>query len=680
MKFLFPLFLFALITIALPVIIHLFNFRKFKKIYFTNVRFLKEVKQETQSKSQLKHLLVLFCRILAISFLVFAFAQPYIPSENKKAVTGDKVISIFLDNSFSMQSMGESGNLFEEARKKAKEIAGAYKPTDRFQLLTNDFEARHQRIVNKEEFLEQLDEVNISPAVKNISEIISRQKDLLLNQDQINKYAFLISDFQRSIVDFESFKNDTLIEFKLVPVKSEQNNNLYIDSLWFKSPTRLLGQSEELVIRVKNASNIPFEDVPLKLFINGQQKAPASINIEANSTQEHVMVFTINEIGENKGMVKITDYPISYDDDFYFSFNVAKHLPVLAINSDKESPYLNSLFGKDDFFVFTNVSDKNMDYSLLVKNKLIILNQLKTVSSGLAQELKKYVHNGGNIFLIPAPDMDIESFKIFLSSLKSNYYTALDTNYTKASRINLEHVLFKNVFEKIPENMDLPFVSSHFAISKSTHSNEEELIRLQNGNMLLSKYASGKGFVYLSAVALRNENGNFHKHALFVPAMYNIAMHSEPFHPLFFTIARDEIIESKQNLQADEIFRLISEENGFDIIPENKIIDGKHQLILHDQLKMAGNYSLKSGNQNAGSISFNYSRKESDLSYYSLPELTMLVENMGFLNFLILDSENKNLTTALEDLNLGKRLWKLCIIFALLFLFTEIILLRFLKK
>src|SRR5687767_13764757 len=115
MRFLYPSFLFALLAIAIPIIIHLFNFRKFKKIYFPNVRFLKEVKLETQSKSRLKHLLVLASRILAITFLVLAFAQPYIPASEKEIIKGEQTISIYIDNSFSMAALGKNGTLLDEA-------------------------------------------------------------------------------------------------------------------------------------------------------------------------------------------------------------------------------------------------------------------------------------------------------------------------------------------------------------------------------------------------------------------------------------------------------------------------------------------------------------------------------------------------------------------------------------
>ena len=224
MNFTYPAFLFALSAIAIPIIIHLFNFRKFKTVYFSNVRFLKEVKQETQAKSKLKHLLVLASRILAITFLVLAFAQPYLPLENRKVIIGDKVVSIFVDNSFSMEAINKNGTLLDEAKKKALEILSAYKPTDQFQLLTNDFEGKHQRLVSKEEFADLLDEVKISPASRSISEIISRQNDLLAQADSRNRIAFILSDLQKSRADLSNIKNDTSIRVNFVPlVAAEQN-------------------------------------------------------------------------------------------------------------------------------------------------------------------------------------------------------------------------------------------------------------------------------------------------------------------------------------------------------------------------------------------------------------------------------------------------------------------------
>ena len=109
MVFAQPLFLIALTALAIPIIIHLFNFRKYKKVYFTNVKFIAEIKQETKKRSQLKHLLILFARLLAIACLVMVFVQPYLPSSiRQKKLKGSQAVSIYIDNSFSMEALSSS--------------------------------------------------------------------------------------------------------------------------------------------------------------------------------------------------------------------------------------------------------------------------------------------------------------------------------------------------------------------------------------------------------------------------------------------------------------------------------------------------------------------------------------------------------------------------------------------
>jgi hypothetical protein len=126
MKFASPEILWALLALAIPIIVHLFNFRRFKKVAFSNVRFLKEIQQETKSRSRLKHLLILASRLLAIAFLVFAFAEPYIPLEDQIAKQGNRFVSIYIDNSFSMEAENEEGRLLEVARNKAIKMVESY--------------------------------------------------------------------------------------------------------------------------------------------------------------------------------------------------------------------------------------------------------------------------------------------------------------------------------------------------------------------------------------------------------------------------------------------------------------------------------------------------------------------------------------------------------------------------
>ncbi len=687
MKFVNPSFLYALFAIAIPVIIHLFNFRRYKTVYFTNVRFLKEVQLETQSRSRLKHLLVLLARILTIAFLVFAFAQPYLPLDNKKIVVGEQLVSIYIDNSFSMDAMGKSGRLLDEAKKIAEQIVAAYKPSDRFQLLTNDFEGKHQRLLSKEDFLVSLDELKLSPSFKDVQQVLVRQADALNSLASKNKTAFIISDFQKKIVDTQKIKSDTTIKVNLMPVMAEGRANLYIDSCWFSSPVRVLNQPEHLFVRIKNNSNKDLENIPVKLFVNSQQKTPSSFNIKANASLDTALLFTVKETGIQSARVELNDYPVTFDDKFYFSYSVLKQIPVLSINAsnqtkvDNVNPYLRSLFGKDSLVVLSNTDENRIDYSTLTNYRLIILNELKSVSSGLAQELNKYVMSGGNLILFPAEQLDFDSYKEFLIGFNSNYFEQLDTANTKVEQINYAADIYRDVFEKKTDNIDLPMVFSHYTISKNSRSTEEVLLKLQNGISFLGRYAVGKGQLYLFSVPLNTAWSNFTKHAVFVPTIYQAVLYSQPRHQLFYTIGNDEVIETPNSTsQGEGVFKLISADKKIEVIPEHRVGDGKTKIYMHDQLNEPGNYFLTIDNENLMGIALNYNRQESDLSVYSSEELKHIIESAFLNNFTVLDASVGNIASKLSELSEGKKLWKLCIIFALLFIAFEIALLRFWKS
>ncbi|HRD40247.1 MAG TPA: BatA and WFA domain-containing protein, partial [Bacteroidia bacterium] len=354
MSFVFPTFLYALFAILIPVIIHLFNFRKYKKIYFTNVKFLRELKQESQSKSRLKEILILISRILAISALVFAFAQPVLVNDTTKVKTGNKAIGVYIDNSFSMEGVNKNGSLLENAKKRAKEIVAAFGNADKFMLLTNDFEGKHQRFFSKEEINEAIDEVKISSAVKSLSSVIKRQQDFLRGAKLNDMRSFVISDFQKSISDFKNFPNDTAIINSLIAVNANTSDNVYIDTCWFDSPVQQKGVVQKLNIRIYNKSNKAIENGTIRLTINNKQTGIASFNAEAQSKTETQLTFECKEEGFNFCSLKLDDYPITFDDELFFTFNSKLNIQALVINgkSSETGSYFKSLMQSDSLFSF----------------------------------------------------------------------------------------------------------------------------------------------------------------------------------------------------------------------------------------------------------------------------------------------------------------------------------------
>ncbi len=680
LQFVFPAFLFALFAVAIPIIIHLFNFRRFKKVLFPNVRFLKMVKQETQSKSKLKHLLVLLARSLMVIFAVLAFAQPFIPAADTAAIKGRKAVSIYIDNSFSMESENADGKLLETAKRNAEEIASAFDAADRFQILTNDFEPHQQRMLSREDFLKAVDEVKTSPVSRTLSEIIKRQKDALSASgvEPANRASYILSDFQQSFADMANVSPDTTFAVHMIPVVTQPTNNVYIDSCWFTSPALQPGKTVELAVRLRNSGDENMSNVPLKLFINGSQKALTSADIAANAFADRFLSFTITETGWLEGQVTITDFPITFDDTYYFSAFVFPSIKVTAINGGEANNYLTTIFKNDPYFDFANVEATKVDYSTLSKNNLIIANEVAEISSGLSQELQKFIDGGGSVLLLPPGTGSVNSHSLFLSSLGAGIYAAADTQTTRVSNINLQSEVFRDVFDKVPDNMDLPVVNKRYPITRQTRSTEEVLLRVQNGESLMSRYSAGRGSICVSGVPLQRESSSLVRHAILVPLLYKIALLSAPHNRLAYTLGRDHAIELQAlNVASDRVLHLVNKALAFDMIPEHRLTGSTSTLLLHNELREAGSYQLQMNNEIASVLAFNFDRNESDLTFFNADELNALTAQFGLTKMKLHGTSKASLASMVAQTNKGVSLWKWCIILALIFMGIEILLLKF---
>jgi hypothetical protein len=685
MSFLHPYILWGLLAVSIPVIIHLFNFRKFRKVYFTNVRYLEELKQQTRKQSKLRHLLVMISRMLAIAALIFAFAQPFIP-HGRSAARPDAVnqVNVYIDNSFSMEALSSAGPLLDLARVKAREIAAAYRSTDMFMLTTNEFEGSHRHWVSREEFLQLLDDITITPTVRTVSEVVNRQNDSYFDAAGKSKISYLISDFQLGIDDFEQFATDSLMSVRLVPVEAVRRENLYVDSCWFVSPVYQLDQNVKLVVRVVNDAGTSYEKVPLKLIVNGNQKALASFDIQPGTFLDVELPFTNYEAGIQYCTVEITDYPVVFDDQMFLVYKVAGSIPVLAINGRDESIYLNSLFGKDSAFSFVNNSYKNIDYNRLQEYELVILNELEELSSGLQQELTTYLDNGGNVLVIPSAKADMQVFREFLSSTGSNYYHNFIGEETRVSALDEDNPVFADVFEKKAgdrqnfDNTDLPVVEGFYEITRQSQSSQITVMSMLNGKPFLTRESAGNGLVYLLAVPLDEEYSNFARHAVFVPALYRIALLSAATDPLYYIIGRDTRIDlSNSFLSGDQPLKIISSTDDYEFIPGQQMLNKKLNLRLYNQVKKAGHYKLMKNDEVLKGLGFNYNRKESSMKFADRGELENMVGRYQLNNVEILGEKGLPLSDTIKDMNQGTMLWKLFIILALVFLAIEVVLLRF---
>jgi hypothetical protein len=682
MSFVNPLFLFGLFAILIPVIIHLFRFRRFRKVYFTNVRFLREIRQDTRNRSRLKHLLVLAARILAITFLVLAFAQPYIPAPGSRLTAGTKRISVYIDNSFSMDAVSSEGDLLEVAKRKAREIAMAYRPSDLFQLLTNEFDGRSQRLVSRDAFLERVDAVKRGAVARPMSEVLVRQADALgaaATGGGQNELRYVLSDFQKTVTDLAAAQADSLPLTNLVPVQARKRDNVYIDTCYFTQPFLQINASNELVIRIRNSGDDAVENVPVSFRVNGIQRAVTSTAVEAHAYADCRLSFTLEDGGWKAGEVSITDYPVVFDDTYYLSFHVRPSLNVLLVGEQDPGKYLHALFSGDPYFRLSEAGVNQVNYASFPSQQLIILDGIHALSSGFAEELNKYVSHGGSLIIFPSGDADLASYQSFLSSCNSSYPEAAVTEEERVASVETTHPLLQQVFEarkSLPANMDLPVVHRVYRLS---NTGSVPVMKLGDGSSFLAASDFGNGHLYLFAVPADETWSSLPRHALFVPLLLKAAMRnsSEISAPLVIGGSTDFTI-SDTVLSGDQVLHLRDGAGKLDVIPDLHLRDGRTVVSAHDQVAEAGTYSLFAGDERIALLSFNYDRKESNLDCYTPADLETLAASRP-ASLRLIEPGGGDLSRSVAEISGGKRLWKACIWAVLFFLAAEVLLLRFMK-
>lgn len=682
MQFLNPFFLFGLFAIAIPVAIHLFNFRRYRKIYFSNVDLLRNFQKKTRKQSELLHLLVLAARILTIIALVMAFAQPYIPIRENVVAGSVQIAGVFVDNSFSMEAAGADGRKLDEAKRKAADIALAYDADDLFQLLTNDFESRHQRLVSRDEFLLMLKDIKPGPVARSFTEVFARQSDVLKNSRYPSASSYVISDFQYSTMLSSLPDSSAAFSTYLAPVGGNQSGNLYIDTCWFENPVLRVNQTAGLQVKISNISENNLEKIPVRLIINGEQRAIAAIDIEANSTQTISLSFSTTRPGQQKAVVEISDYPVIFDDSYFMAFTVSEFIPLLAINQEKPDPYLTSVFAVDSVLQFTNSALRQTNFSALSGNRLVILNGASNLSSGSVSELSRFIEQGGHLLIFPPDGDNIDMINQMLEGLKAPLFGQIDTTASRVLKINKSHLVFNNVFDgdgAIQDNADLPFINKHYKITRPSAGLSDDIMILDNGDPLFTMKSVGQGKIYMSAVSLSDNWSNFPRHALFVPVMLNIAFESENHSPLMYYAQHESAIKvGNVKPSGDNVFRISNEEGSYEFIPEIRQVDGQSVIFLRNNITEAGFYNVNDADKIVNVLAFNFNRKESDLRFADAEQLRSMIGEASGIS--VLSEGKKEISRLISERNHGRKLWKWFIIAALIFILSEVLLLRFFRK
>lgn len=674
MSFVHPEFLWGLSLLIIPVIIHLFNFKRYKTLYFSSLQFVKKVDQQTKSTQRLRHLLILMSRLLALAFLVFAFAQPYLTDNNETIEEVTKVTPIYIDNSFSMEAKGAEGQLLSQAKEKAKDVVEGSDVNSLFLIGTNDMSGLEERLLNKAEAVKRIDEIEPSPISKTVTDVINWQTDILRKNNIVLKGIdyILFSDFQKIQENIQSIENPE-VTFIPVRVKPENMSNLSLDSVWFSSPVHRMNDDAELNISVRNHGAQAIENVEIGINL-GTVKKQLYLNIDPNSTNTTSVTFKEKERSWISGTITVADEQLFFDNDMFLSYQVSDHVNVLLIDGEDKVDNFSIVYNLDDYYQVKSVKETLITREDLENNDLIILNGVNRLSTGLIDNLTKFVTGGGTLGLFPGSKVDFSSWNLMLTKLNLNTFKDVLSTGTRLDKIAYEDPFFKGVFDRKPSSLNLPAQNKAYL---SSGGKGIPLINMKNGKPLFM-YTSAPGTAFCFYSSLHEDFGQFVNDALYSTLCLRLGEISKRQQPLYLTIGSDvsyPIYNANTSEQAIKI-----KKDDFEAIPESETLNNIRYIKidrLSDNVLEAGNYQVLQNNESLAAVSLNYDRVESSRNYLSDEDIIQLLG--GKMNELKIREISSTSQFNIKDVEKPFSYWKLCIVLTLIFVIAEMAIVRFYK-
>lgn len=668
MQFSNPGLLWLLFLAIIPVIIHLFKFRRYKKVSFTRVDLLKLILVKTGFGNKLKKLVVMALRMLAICAAVFAFAKPFIPNFSLQSDSMVNHCVVFIDNSPTLFADGNEGPLFESAKKSARAIVNDMPDNFTFNLLSNT--TTNQSIVlQKEEMLQEIDKLSIVFHRSNYPEVLSAIKNFLTP----NSVGVYVSDFRKGFVGDNEQISDSFTSLFWVALPTLHNANIGIDSAWFESPQLLPNQMVTLKVKVSNYGNDIVEDIPLRLLENDQLIASTSASIEKETNAILTLQFNTGEQGWKNYTISLPGDELNYDDNFYLSCLVQKGSKVMALQPDNKTNYLQSLLTSDAGFEFVSYKTTELPYDQLSSVDMVILDGISDIGSGLLTELKKFVDNGGALMLFPselAPHFSADFFKSFGLNTALN----LKKQPIQANLWDNQQSLLKGVFEKLPKNPELPLIQQY--IDLSILGKKEVLWKLKNNDPLFVQLKKGNGNIFISSVGLHKDFGNLPLNPLFVPFMLRIAAFKNADQQLFDYTFQNQLQKiSGVNLQLGQVYSFTNQTEEW--IPEVVIRNNQHYLNHHRFVTSPGFYSLINNQQlEVASFAFNV---QSNLSVTALEEVGKVKNIAEKVGAVLVQDKPEFVANTITQSSKGTPLWHYFVWATCLFLLLEMSVLKLWK-
>ncbi len=427
MSFLNPIMLAGLAAVSVPIIIHLLNRRKFRKVTWAAMRFLQNAIEQNQRRMRIEDMILLALRCLLLALLALALARPAILSDASAVFGQSKVTGvIILDNSMSMGMSDGTGTRFEKARRAAEQAldsmpAGSATAV----LLASDVV---QAVIPEPTFdlnlaRKALREAPLTDRATDIFPALGKAIDTLKDRLALRKEIYLVTDGQaagwRQLTEIQRTLERTKSEIKthVILVNEHEERNLGVSDLRLASGLSAVGQPLRFEAKVSNYGKEEVRSTRVGLSVNGETPSDEfTIDaLPAGATKSVTLFAKLRDEGFHSVAARIAEDRLPADDRRSLAVRAIREVKVLLVDGEPGSEARDSevFFLKNalvpvpadaaaDYFIKTvSVTPSELSQARLDDFDAVVLANVPDFSDALVTTLEGYVRRGGGLMVFP---------------------------------------------------------------------------------------------------------------------------------------------------------------------------------------------------------------------------------------------------------------------------------------
>ena len=692
MTFLNPAVLFGLLAASIPIIIHLLNLRKLKKIDFSTLQFLKELQKNKIRKIKIKQWLLLALRVLIILAIVTAFARPTIVGVSIGGTTSAaKTTAVFiLDDTFSMSVVDQNGSYFNQAKEAIKNILTQFEEGDEFGLVLVSHQPDEIEMTsNLNKFVQEVDATNISYASGKLNNSIIKAAELIGEAKNFNKEIYVLTDFQKGrlanedeIIDLKEQLGEQ-VRLYTFNYSGKEVFNFGIDDLKLNTQIFEKDKPVKFEATLKNYSERTKDNLVVSLFINGERLAQQSINLNSGESKIANLEASARNFGYNDAIIEIEEDDIIQDNKRYTSFFISEKIPVLILADDINDTKLieaalKSVSEKGYFDITIKKTEQISGVSL---NNFQVIILLSDNFGNESVKLNQFLSSGKGIVIFPPSENGSSGFNSSLNSIgitSAGSFVKLEAGQSiHFSETDFNHPLFENIFmDEKKKQIESPEIFSYFKINPGGKG--KSIIKLQDESSFLSEYSISDGKVLLFSSSPVFSWSDFPIKGIFAPLVTKSVMYLSAYNKNEVNYFAGETINvnvAERTLPQIKIVRPDKSED-FINIDENQTSD----FISYAATSLAGNYEFLSGEKLLASANVNTDPAESVTEYLTESDFDEYLEKINFNGKHIIIDKNENPTQMILQARFGSELWRYFVLIAILLALVEMTIARNAKK